>query len=216
MSKGRTPYEDIWVTVTVVRARSDKDVAWAIPICFEMLRVEAMCQGGEAERTRSGCQGARRDTKRLVTEEEWKEGLHPSEIDSIGAVMRAYPRIGTHRGAVNQCLNICVALTGPREETGHVPLPADSRIIWLVEHRKDPACDPNGEGRGANHAVVYIRSRLVLDLTRRQYEPDDPFPKVYRSLAEAGEDWCYWQDDPHVGRGDLKSLPYSGRASIGT
>ena len=121
--------------------------------------------------------------------------------------MRAYPKIGTHRGAINKCLSICVALTRPREETGFTPLQADSRIIWFVVHRKDPSRDPNREGRGAKHAVVCIRSRIVLDLTRSQYKPGDDFPKVYRSMEEAGEDWCHWRDHPDVDRGELRPLP---------
>jgi hypothetical protein len=150
-----------------------------------------------------------------VIDEEWKRGFEPPEIESIEAVMRAHPKISTHRGAINKCLNICVALTRPREETGFTPLPADSRIIWFVEHRNDPTCDPNNEGRDAKHAVVCIRSRIVLDLTRSQYEPADDFPKVYRSMEEAGEDWCHWRDHTDVDRGKLKPLPNPGDLNPG-
>lgn len=145
-----------------------------------------------------------------MTGEAWKRGLTPPEIESIDAVLAAHPKIETHRGAINKCLSICIALTRPREETGFTPLPADSRIIWLYGHRNDPTCDPNGEGRDAKHAVVCVRSRIVLDLTRSQYEPYDEFPKVYRSREEAGEDWCSWRDDPNVDQGVLKPLPEPG------
>jgi hypothetical protein len=43
--------------------------------------------------------------------------------------------------------------------------------------------------------VLCIGDRLLVDLTRKQYDPDAPTPLLYQAIEDAGYDWRWFVDE---------------------
>src|SRR4051794_33001261 len=83
----------------------------------------------------------------------------------------------------NWCRILTDALIQDLAATGR---PAE--MVWLRGHRVPVRRCPAGPGEGV-HAVVLVDRTLLLDVSRRQYEPTARVPTVYRSRGEAAAHW---------------------------
>lgn len=126
------------------------------------------------------------------------------------AVAGMHPELFDPTGAKNQCQiaanNVRQVLTdrGSTDDPQQ-PLPKN---VWLRGHRR-PELPHHGHPRGiAEHVVLQTAGGCLIDLTRRQFDPAAPVPLHYPSLAAAGSDWCWVNEDgvPDIDEG-WRALP---------
>lgn len=65
----------------------------------------------------------------------------------------------------------------------------DAQRVCFKGHRHEvPFPDPEGDGR-SEHWVVDVAGIGVVDITRRQFDPDAELPTFYATVDAAGRDW---------------------------
>jgi hypothetical protein len=120
---------------------------------------------------------------------KWEKSLTADEVLVVNDALHRFEGVLSHPERVaNQCRIVSQDLVRP--ETG-TPTLDDARLVWLVGHRSPVAIERPGAGirDEAEHMVVLLRETILLDLTRRQYDPCSPVPLVYAPLEAAGVHW---------------------------
>lgn len=126
----------------------------------------------------------------------------------VEAFTAKYPALASPAGADNQCQIAVDTLVEDLRCANRV-----ARKVWFKGHRQPATRSPRGRaGEDVEHAAVLTGERLVVDVTRRQYEPDAGLPTVYFSAAECGEHWRFIQLDD-ARRGEYRVLPAPERAA---
>jgi hypothetical protein len=122
------------------------------------------------------------------------------EIDkqllAVHAYLKTRPNLHDAATAENQCRIAVQEALAIRPGCDELWV-ADAREVWLVGHRHPVPRNPPPRFHGAEieHAVLCIADTVLVDLTRRQYDPRAEVPVVYASIEEAGRDWCYYVDE---------------------
>lgn len=116
-------------------------------------------------------------------------------VIAVHAYLKTRPSLLDPAIAENQCrIAVQDALAvRPGHDEPWVP---DAREVWLVGHRHPMPRNPPPRFPAAEveHAVLCIANTLLVDLTRRQYDPAAAVPHIYASIEEAGRHWCYFID----------------------
>lgn len=111
--------------------------------------------------------------------------LSPEVLAAVLSVRDRHDEVWSADEVVRMCSRLSDELAtelGPRAE-----------LVRFAEHRTavprpfPDAADP-GENGEAVHWMVLVDG-VVIDLTRRQFDPSAPVPTVYASLDEAGQHW---------------------------
>lgn len=122
-----------------------------------------------------------------MTDREPRESVRPDEIRRIALHYVDHPRIRgdlrTHAGATGKCSSVSCDLIDDYRAAGY-----EARLIRFKGHRRDvPFPDPEGDKREEHLAVLV--DGIVVDATRRQFDPDAAVPTIYPSVNAAG---CHW------------------------
>ena len=112
---------------------------------------------------------------------EWRVAL---------AYLRTKPGLEQSRWTRNQCQVVVGDLVEVRPGSDEAAM-VGARPVWLVGHRHPVPCNPHmRDGQEeAEHRVVVTAGGCLIDLTRRQYDPDADVPTHYGSLDDAGRHW---------------------------
>lgn len=91
-----------------------------------------------------------------------------------------------------------------------VPWVEGAREVWLVGHRHPVPLNPPmaAVAEEAEHAVLCIDDEALVDITRRQYDPESPVPVIYEPIEEAGRHWRWFINgsDPDGERMPLRDV----------
>jgi hypothetical protein len=111
--------------------------------------------------------------------------------------------LSTQAGAKGRCAIVSLELEMALAAAGY-PV----RRIGVKGHRRVvPYPDPEGDGR-EEHWLVIVGDGPVIDVTRRQFDPDAELPTVYPDMQAAGRHWRSVYVDER--RTQLRDLPDPG------
>lgn len=128
-----------------------------------------------------------------------------TDILEIAATVTKRQRtdLSTQAGATGRCAIVTLELETALSEAGY-PV----RRVGVKGHRRPvPYPDPEGDGR-EEHWLVIASNGPVIDLTRRQFDPDAEVPTVYPEIRAAGQHWRSVYVDER--RTQLRDLPDPG------
>lgn len=122
-----------------------------------------------------------------MTDRDRRDSVSPGEIRRIALHYIEHPRIRadlrTHAGAIGKCSSVSCDLIDDYRAAGY-----EARLIRFKGHRGDvPFPNPEGDKREEHLAVLV--DGIVVDATRRQFDPDAAVPTIYPSVNAAGRHW---------------------------
>ena len=124
----------------------------------------------------------------------------------VERVVARHPGWADAAEASNWCSNASTELVFEFLEHG-----IDATRLWLVSPRSRQRRAGAGATGPREHCVVLVRGAVVVDLTRRQFDPGADFPTVYESLNQVGRDWNYYYDDGEERRHQVALAPPTAR-----
>lgn len=102
----------------------------------------------------------------------------------VDAFLGKYPNLAKPRGATSQCSSKTQNLITDLKAAGR-----GAGEVWFKGHRHDVPCPHPGGDTSEEHAAVLVDDQTVVDVSRRQYDPDAELPTVYVSVDASGRDW---------------------------
>ena len=124
----------------------------------------------------------------------------------VGRVVARHPGWAVAADASNWCSNASTELV-----CEFLKDRIDATRLWLVGPRSRQRRAGAGATGPDQHCVVLVRSAVVVDLTRRQFDPGADFPTVYESLDQVGRDWNAYYDDGEERRHRVALAPPARR-----
>lgn len=115
-------------------------------------------------------------------------GMELLPDDVIAQFMTQRPGVAESGIASDQCRIASNQLVDALEKEG-----CEARVVWLLDHRvppPKPGIPSATTGRHA-HAVVWLSDGRMVDVTRRQFDPEADLPTIYKTAGDAGQHWKY-------------------------
>ena len=119
--------------------------------------------------------------------------LDPDLSALIRRYTARYPALADPISCRNSCLRVATDLIEELAAEGR-----RATELWFRGHRdpRTPALPVPQGLDGSEHVAVVVDDRLIIDLTRRQFDPEAELPTIYASTAAAARDWRWFNPDP--------------------